>query len=132
MNKIIFPHLVALCLLYFSCCSPSNQGVPVVVEKSHPVSITGVVTHINRMDVDKSGKNPRFMLHFTVKIESYDSGGWDIILGPEIKCVMRESDLFKQTGEHITTGTRVLITAHTSEEKPEVISVYNLKFLNNR
>jgi hypothetical protein len=109
------------------CKTPEKQP-PVVIEKSHPVYITGVVTSVDAINVDKSGKNPRFILHFILKITRYDDGGWDIILGPEIKCVIKEEDLLKQTGRKLTLGDKVLITAHLTEKSPKVIAVYTMEY----
>jgi len=111
------------------CSSPAKTEQPAAIEKSHAVSITGIVTSIDSIYIDKSGKNPRFILHFMVKIKSYDDGGWDTILGPEIKCVISETDLLKQTGQKLMEGDRVLIITHIIEKSPTVIAVYTIEFL---
>ena len=121
----LYPAILIITLA--GCSAPLKQ--PAVVEKSHPVSITGTVKSVDSINIDKSGNNPRFMLHFIVKIEFYDDGGWDTILGPEIKCVMKEEDLLKQTWETLKAGDRVLIITHITETTPEVIAVYSIKFL---
>jgi hypothetical protein len=122
--KIIIPAIVT-----FGCSAPEKIQQPVVIEKSHRISITGIVTSIISTNVDKSGKNPRFMLHFMVTIESYDDGGWNTVLGPEIRCVIRESDLVKQTGRKMEAGQRVLITTDIIEKSPAVIAVHTIEFL---
>lgn len=118
----------AIMTITLTGCSAPDKQQPAIEKKSHPVSITGIVTSINPVNIDKSGKNPRFMLHFMVKIELYDDGGWDTVLGPEIKCVIKEEDLIKQTGHKIKAGDRVLIISHITESTPEVIAVYSIKF----
>jgi predicted component of type VI protein secretion system len=125
LKFILYPAILIIILA--GCSAPPKQ--PVVVEKSHPVSITGTVKTIDSINIDKSGKNPRFMLHFIMKIENYDDGGWDTILGPEIKCVIKEEDLLKQTGSKLKAGDRVLIITHITEKSPAVIAVYSIKFL---
>jgi len=116
-------------VIFLCCASPATEQQPVIVEKSHPVYITGTVKTIERTDVDKSGKNPRFMVHFVVKIETYDAGGWETILDPEVTFVCRESELLKQTGLELKAGAKVYITAHIIEKSPKVIAVYNIRIL---
>ena len=111
-------------------CKTQEKQPPVVIEKSHPVYITGVVKSLDSINVDKSGNNPRFIVHFILKITRYDDGGWDTILDPEIKCVIKEEDLLKQTGRKLFPGDIVLITAHLTEKSPKVITAYAIEFLN--
>lgn len=127
MSLKFYLYISILIVLASGCSTPDKQQ-PVPAEKSHPVSITGIVTSINPVNIDKSGKNTRFMLHFMVKIEFYDDGGWDTVLGPEIKCIIKEEDLLKQTGEKLKAGDRVIIITHVTETTPEVIAVYSIKF----
>lgn len=124
-------HLLILIMIMITtgCSSPAKTEQPATIEKSHAVSITGIVTSIDSINIDKSGKNPRFILHFMVKIESYDDGGWDTVLGPEIKCVISETDLLKKTGQKLMGGDRVLIITHIIEKSPTVIAVYTIEFL---
>lgn len=110
------------------CKTPEKQP-PVVIEKSHPVYITGLVKSLDSINVDKSGNNPKFIVHFILKITRYDDGGWDTILGPEIKGVIKEEDLLKQTGRKLKQWDNVLITAHITEKSPKVIAAYALEFL---
>lgn len=124
LKSSLYPAI--LIIILSGCSAPPKQ--PVVFEKSHPVSITGTVITIDSINIDKSGNNPRFILHFIMKIEFYDDGGWDTILGPEIKCVIKEKDLIKQTGHKLKAGDRVLIIAHITEKSPAVIAVYSIKF----
>jgi len=128
MKGKLYLYILILIVIVSGCRTPDKQP-PVVIEKSHPVYITGAVKSIESINVDKSGKNPRFILHFTVKIIRYDDGGWDTILGPEIKCVIKEEDLLKQTGRKLKPGDRVLITAYITEKSPKVIAAYSIKFL---
>ncbi len=111
-------------------CNTTEKQPVIVIEKSHPVYITGRVKSHESINVDKSGNNPRFIVHFIVRITRYDDGGWDTILGPEIKCVIREEDLLKQTGRKIGPEDIVLITSHITEKSPKVIAVYAIEFLN--
>jgi predicted component of type VI protein secretion system len=128
MKGKTYLYILILTAALAGCKTPQKQP-PVTIEKSHPVYITGVVKSLESINVDKSGKNPRFILHFIFKITRYDDGGWDTILGPEIKCVIKEEDLLKQTGLKLKPGDSVLITAHITEKSPKVIAVYAIEFL---
>jgi len=128
MKGKLYLYILILIVIVSGCRTPDKQP-PVVIEKSHPVYITGAVKSIESINVDKSGKNPRFILHFIIKIIRYDDGGWDTILGPEIKCVIKEEYLIKQTGRKLKQDDRVLITSHIIEKSPKVIAVYAVEFL---
>lgn len=126
MKRIMFMYIPLLVIISLSCGSPKQT---VTVQQSRLISITGVVTSVTSTDVDKSGKNPRFMLHFLVKIEIYDDGGWETVLGPEVIFVCREQYLLEQAGRSLKPGDRVFITAYIIERSPRVIAVHTLKFL---
>ena len=128
MTPKIYWNILLLVVLSISCSSLEKLQQPVIVKESHMISITGIVTEINSTNVDKSGKNPRLMIHGMLKIEFYDDGGWDAVLGPEIKFACKEKDLIEQTGKKINRGDRVLITTYITEKSPEVIAVHTIKF----
>lgn len=128
MKVKTYLYMLILTAALAGCKTPEKQP-PIIIEKSHPVYITGAVKSLESINVDKSGNNPRFILHFILKITRYDDGGWDTILGPEIKCLIKEEDLIKQTGRKLKQGDSVLITAHITEKSPKVIAAYAIEFL---
>lgn len=127
MKLKLYPLILIFIITLAGCTAPEKQQ-PVIIQKSHPVYIYGIVKLISSIDVDKSGNNPKFILHFTVKISNYDDGGWDTILSPEIRCIIKEKDLLKQTGRELKEGDKVLITTHIIEKEPEVVEAYALEF----
>ena len=128
MKWKLYLYILILIVIAAGCRAPDKQPT-LVIEKSHPVYITGVVKSLESINIDKSGKNPRFIVHFIVKIIRYDDGGWNTILGPEIKCVIKEEDLLKQTGRKLKQEDRVLITTHITEKSPKVIAVHAMEYL---
>ncbi len=134
MRKTAHIHILVLIIISLQCSAPEKKQLPpasekIIVQKSHLITITGVVKTTNLVNIDKSGKNPRFMLHFLVQITRYDDGGWGTVLGPEVTFVGREKDLIEQTGGRIETGKKVLITAQIIEKSPKTIAVNTIKFL---
>ena len=127
--KTILLHIIPLLIIVTAGCSSSDSKQPVVEKKPHPVSITGIVTSISRVNIGNSGTYPKIMLHFIVKIEFYDDGGWDTILGPEAEFVCGETDLLRQTGRKLETGLRITITADIIEKSPDVIAVNTITLL---
>lgn len=121
---------VLVCIAALPGCSstPEMKTVP-IEKKSWKITITGMVKNVNIIDVDKSGRNPRFILRFTVQIETYDDGGWETVLGPEAKIVYREKDLKEQTGRELKAGDRIFITAYITEKSPDLIEAESIKFL---
>lgn len=118
-----------IAMIIITGCTAAENQLPLSEKKSHSISITGLVTSLNRTNIDKSGSNPKFMLHFIIKIEKYDDGGWDTILGPSVKCVIREEHLINQTGESLKTGDRIFLTSHIIDRSPEVIDIQTVKIL---
>jgi len=129
MKLKVYLYIPVLLIILAGCCHQSELKQPVNETKSWQISITGTVKDINLVNVDKSGKNPQFIIHFTVKIENYDDGGWGTILGPEMKFVCKENDLPGQPVRRLNAGERVLIKAHIIENSPQVIAVQTIKFL---
>ncbi len=134
MKKTAYLNIIVLIIISFHCSSPAKVQQPPpsekrVVVKSHPISITGIVKSTNLVNIDKSGKNPRYMLHFIVNITKYEDGGWGTVLDPEVTFVGREKDLIEQTGGRIEAGKKVFITAQIIEKSPKTIAVHTIKFL---
>jgi hypothetical protein len=128
MNKLSFFLLLIPVIIFSGCSSVAEKDIPLALKKSHKVTITGTVTYIDRVDVDKSGKNQKFMLHFSLKVESYDdSEGWTM-LGSIINCVVKEKTVVEQTGRTLQEGDKVVITANIIDMNPEVIAVQRIKF----
>jgi hypothetical protein len=128
MKKLIIINLLFNLFLISGCTPVAEKDMPVNMKKSHKVIISGTVGYIDRVDVDKRGKHEKFMLHFTLKVDSYDdSSGWALI-GSIIKCVVKEQTVIAQTGRTLQSGDKVILTANIMDIHPEVISVQRIKF----
>lgn len=120
--------VIMLFFIFTGCAPVAEKDMPRMVKKSHKVTITGTVGYIDRVDVDKSGNNAKFMLHFSLKVESYDdSEGW-AMLGSIINCMVKEKTVLEQTGKTLQSGDRVTITANIMDVYPEVIPVQRITF----
>ena len=128
MNRLIILNLLVPFLICTACSSVAEKDMPRTVKKSHKVTITGTVGYVERVDIDKTGKHKKFMLHFSLKVESYDdSAGWALI-GSIIKCVVKEQTVIGQTGRSLQNGDRIIITSNIIDINPEVIAVHKIKF----
>lgn len=128
MNRLSIMCLLFIISACMGCSSVEEKDMPRMVKKSHKIAITGTVNFIDRIDADKSGKNPKYILQFTLKVESYDdSEGW-AMLGSIINCTVKERTVIEQTGKTLKSGDRVIITSNIIDLHPEVISVQRIKF----
>lgn len=128
MNRLSVLSILVLLAAITGCAPVAEKDMPVMAKKSHKITITGTVGYIDRVDVDKSGNNAKFMLHFSMKVESYDdSEGW-VMLGSVINCVVKEKTVTEQTGKTLQSGDRVTITSNIMDVYPEVISVQRITF----
>jgi hypothetical protein len=87
------------------------------------IKVKGTVKSLSKTDVDKSGRNPKYMCFFTVNTEEISYENCDFELGETIQFRAKESQLSQAIGRAITSGDRVEITSTGIERSPRMLSV---------
>ena len=92
------------------------------------VQVTGTVAQIYRIDVDKSGRHPRFMVRLHLNVEAVDDAGADLELNPRLSVQGKETEIIQQLGRAPQVGDRVIVRSSGLEKQPKLLSIVGIKF----
>lgn len=84
--------------------------------------VTGEVVAIEREDLDKSGRNPRYMLTFRIRPSSVDKPDGATV-PDEIPVRIKDVELAKKLAPAPAVGDRVTVTARASGPRPATFYV---------
>jgi hypothetical protein len=79
--------------------------------------VTGDVVAVEREDLDKSGKNPKYMLTFRVKPVELDAPDGATVPA-EVPVRIKDSELARLTPQAPAVGDRVRLSAKANGPKP--------------
>jgi hypothetical protein len=81
------------------------------------LTATGEVTRIDRENIDKSGRNPRFMLSFVLRTETLDAPE-GTTLPAELAIRIADRELARLSPTTPAVGERVTMTARANGPRP--------------
>jgi hypothetical protein len=84
--------------------------------------VTGEVVAIDRQDLDKSGKNPKYMLTFRIRPSSVEAPEGATV-PDEIPVRIKDLELDKKMKPHPVVGDRITVTARASGPRPATFYV---------
>ena len=88
------------------------------------LTVTGVIARVDRENLDKSGKHPRYMLSFVITPEQLDAPR-EATLPAELAIRIADRELAR-FGPEPTVGERVTMTARASGPKPATFYLASL------
>jgi hypothetical protein len=88
------------------------------------LTITGTVVRIDRENIDKSGRHPKFMLSFVMRPEQIDAPP-EATLPDELAIRIADREL-PRLGAEPRVGERVTMTARASGPKPATFYLASL------
>lgn len=92
------------------------------------VIITGTILKISSVDVDKSGKHPKYMLFVKLKVESTGNTDSGINIDSVVTLQAKEADFIKQLGRIPQVGDCVVVTTDVSGKHPKIITLGKISF----
>ncbi|CAG0933337.1 hypothetical protein TFLX_03006 [Thermoflexales bacterium] len=92
------------------------------------VQVTGTVTQVYRMDVDKSGRHPRFMVRLHLEVEAVDDAGAGLELNARLSVQGKETEITQQLGRAPQVGDRVMVRSSGTEKQPKQLSIDGIQF----
>ncbi|MEO1589680.1 MAG: hypothetical protein AAFU71_00160 [Cyanobacteria bacterium J06632_22] len=87
------------------------------------IILEGTVESTSKTDIDKSGRNPKYMAFFTVKKEKESYENCDFELGEKVRFRIKEVQLTQALGRQLKTGDRVKIHSTGTDSNPRILSV---------
>lgn len=82
------------------------------------VKVTGEVVRVDREDVDKSGRNPKYFYTFVVRPTALDAVPAGAVVPAELPIRVKGIELERITESPPKAGDRVVMTARASGPKP--------------
>lgn len=96
------------------------------------ITLTGTVISVNRVDLDKSGKHPNYMIFIKLNVESVEKNDDNVSLDSVITIQAKESDFFNQLGCLPRIGDSIVISSQVTEKYPKKITLGNISFKPNK
>lgn len=93
------------------------------------VRITGTVAQIHRLDVDKSGRHPKYMVRIQLNAEAVDDAGFGLELDAPVVLQGKETEIVQQLGRNLQTGERLIIRSSGTEKHPRLLIMDGLQFV---
>ncbi|HTJ40581.1 MAG TPA: hypothetical protein VL463_00745 [Kofleriaceae bacterium] len=89
------------------------------------LTVTGTVARVDRENIDKSGRNPRFNLSIVITPEALDAPK-GVTLPVELVFRIAERDLAKH-GAEPKVGEKITVTGAANGPKPRLFSIATIK-----
>lgn len=96
------------------------------------VTIYGEVTHVNRLDLDKSGRNPSYQISLLVAVEKTEGVETGLTADSSVKFQGKETEILKQISQVPQVGDRVVIESIPNEPKPRILGIRKIQILSSR
>ena len=90
------------------------------------LKVTGEVVRVEREDVDKSGRNPKYFYTFVVRSSALDAVPPGVVVPDEVPIRVKGAELERLTESPPKAGDRVVMTARASGEKPRTFYLVSL------
>lgn len=86
---------------------PAKHSPFVVTAKAWSLSVQGELIEIRKLDIDKSGKNPNYLLYGAIRLESYNLEGAEFEVPEIIYFKGKEKDFNEKTELSFVEGEKV-------------------------
>jgi hypothetical protein len=93
------------------------------------LAVTGTIARIDREDLDKSGRHPKYMLSFVVEPDLPPSLPEGALLPAELAVRVKSLDLPRLTRDELSPGDRVELTARAHGPRPSTLKLTAIKRL---
>ncbi len=93
------------------------------------IKVKGEVARISKIDVDKSGKNPKYMVRIRLNVESMDDGGFGVELMPQMQAQGKETNLLQQIKQLPTVGEHIVIHSSGFDKRPSLLNINHIEFV---
>jgi hypothetical protein len=103
--------------------STTTDPPEVVTIPGWTVEVSGIVKGVTRLNVDKSGRNPRYNYFMTVERETVNYDNCDFELELETQFTAKEKLLTESLGRPIQRGDRVAIKSSGAGRKPRMLPI---------
>ena len=92
------------------------------------IQVTGTVDQIYRIDVDKSGRHPKYMIRLQLQLESVDPAGAQLELNTPLAVQGKEAEVIQQLGRSVQVGDRLVVRSSGTEKHPRLLAIDGIQF----
>ena len=83
------------------------------------LKVTGEVVRVERENIDKSGRNPKYFYTFVVRSTALDAVPEGAVVPDEVPIRVKDVELERLTDSPPKTGDQVVMTARASGPRPQ-------------
>ena len=98
------------------------------VQNSRNLIIHGEVKHMNRLDIDKSGRNPKYQVGINLLPTKIEGREKDLSTSSLIKFQAKEKEILEQIDRLPNVGDYLIIETTTTEEQLRILPIHKIKF----
>jgi hypothetical protein len=98
------------------------------IQRGWTLQITGVVLRVRRQDLDKSGRNPKYMVRIQLNVEEFDDAGAGLELDSPARMQAWEKDIVGYLGRPLEVGDRIVVRSFSLEKRPYILRIENAEF----
>jgi hypothetical protein len=88
------------------------------MEGDWTINATGTIVHVDKENVDKSGRHPKFVYQFLIHTETAEATLAGAHLPTDLAVHVRDQELLRIAGELLVVGDRVAIAARANGPNP--------------
>ena len=128
----LFSVLISSSAFLNGCVYSVHKGVAtemteVNVQNGWEVTVYGEVTHVNVVDLDKSGRNPKNVMRINMTIERIE--GLESTIGTSSHIIFQasEADVLLKLGRSPEAGDHLVVESFTREREPQILPIYSIK-----
>lgn len=92
-----------------------DNTAKVTVHEGWTLSLTGVITELSKVNVDKSGRNPKYMVYGSIDWQHSDLQGGDFTIPNPLHFTGKEKEIIAQVGKELVIGEQVTLSSRGVE-----------------
>ncbi|MGD1908339.1 MAG: hypothetical protein ACFB0C_20445 [Leptolyngbyaceae cyanobacterium] len=93
------------------------------------ITVKGTVKSFSKRDIDKSGRNPKFVYFVTINKEKAFCESCDFELGEKVRFRVKEKQVLAELGREIKHGDTIEVKSSGIERNPKFLSVSSIKLV---
>ncbi|MEO1378369.1 MAG: hypothetical protein AAFW70_29695 [Cyanobacteria bacterium J06635_10] len=98
------------------------------IQSERELIIHGEVNHVNRLDIDKSGRNPKYKVSINLAPTKIEGAQIDLSTNSFIKFQGKEKEILEQIERLPVIGDHLIIESSTTEDQPRILPIKKIKF----
>ena len=98
------------------------------IQEGWNIVLHGEVIEVSKLNVDKSGRNPKYMLYLQLTVESVNKNEFNVELDSVVHAQGRESEILHQLSKLPEIGDHIIIHSSGHEKRPKRLRINRIEY----